>query len=68
MMSERCRQTLRGGVQCTNAAVCRFTWPGRAESFVCETCMPKLRDIARVMELPLELIPLPPNTPEKPKP
>lgn len=43
---------------CTNTAAFRFTWPGRDEAGICDTCAPKLRGVAEALGLPLQLIPL----------
>lgn len=43
---------------CKNTAIYRYTWPGRDESFICEEHASKLLDIANVMGLYLQLIPL----------
>lgn len=44
--------------QCEAAAAYRYTWPGRDESFICETHSEKLRMVANAMGLPLQIIPL----------
>lgn len=46
---------------CGCVAIARFTWPGRAESFICGGHEPRLAAVAAVMGLPLQIIPLSPS-------
>lgn len=48
-------------MKCEMTAVGRFTWPGRAESFICAGHEPKLVGLAQAMGLPLEVIHLTPE-------
>ena len=43
---------------CENEAAYRFTWPGRDESFVCESHAAWVRRVATAMGLHLQLIAL----------
>lgn len=47
-MSEKCKEPARF----------RFTWPGRDETLICETHLPKLRAVAQALGLHLQIIPL----------
>jgi hypothetical protein len=44
-------------VQCGNDASYRYTWPGRDESFICESHSEKLRAVIRAMGLYVQLAP-----------
>lgn len=44
--------------RCKNKAKYRFTWPGKDESFICETCSIKLLGIASAMGLYVQIIPI----------
>lgn len=56
-LCQQYRQALRLG-RCTNRASFRYTWPGRTESTVCQTCSHKLRNVAAAMGFALELMPV----------
>ena len=43
---------------CTNEGSHRFTWPGRDEAVICDTCLPKLRGVANAMGLYLQVRPM----------
>jgi hypothetical protein len=51
-----------GTTLCTHPAAYRCTWPGRDEVGVCEEHAAKLRAVASVMGLHLQLIPVAPGT------
>lgn len=52
-----CQQQRIAGGRCTNRSAFRFTWPGRTESTICQTCVHKLRNLAAAMGLELQLLP-----------
>ena len=43
---------------CTNKAAYRFTWPGENEAGICNAHVETIKNIARAMGLPLQVIPL----------
>lgn len=43
-------------MKCDAQAVFRYTWPGKAESFICAGHAPKLRKIAEAIGCPVEFI------------
>jgi hypothetical protein len=47
---------------CSNQGSYRYTWPGKDEAHICETCAPKLRRVAQAIGLHVQLIPLEPAT------
>lgn len=59
---KRCGQQLNGGEQCPCVASYRYTWPGRAEAFICGECVPKLRAVAAALGCYVQIaeLPLPP--------
>lgn len=40
---------------CGNPVIFRFTWPGRDESVICNTCAPKLKATANALGFALQL-------------
>jgi hypothetical protein len=49
-------------VDCGAPAAHRYTWPGRDESFICETHSKGLLAVASAMGLYLQLLPAPEGT------
>lgn len=44
--------------QCKNQATLRFTWPGRDESYICNSCADKADAVAQAMGLHLQFLPV----------
>ena len=42
--------------KCTNPALFRYTWPGKDESFSCLEHSVQIKEIAKAIELPLQMI------------
>ncbi len=49
-------------MECKNTAAYRYTWPGKDESYICEDHAGQLMNLANVMGLYLQFLPLPENT------
>lgn len=49
---------LCGSVNCRNYASDRYTWPGKDEAAICQSCAGKLRGVANAIGLHVQLIPL----------
>jgi hypothetical protein len=47
-----------GSKDCANYASHRYTWPGKDEAAICESCAGKLRGVANAIGLHVQLIPL----------
>lgn len=45
-------------LNCKNPGAYRYTWPGKDEAHICETCAPTLCNVAVCIGLHVQLIPL----------
>jgi hypothetical protein len=43
--------------QCEKQATLRYTWPGRDESYICDSCADKLDAVAQSIGLHIQLLP-----------
>jgi hypothetical protein len=44
--------------RCGNQATLRYTWPGRDESYICDSCADKLDAVAQAIGLHIQLLPI----------
>lgn len=54
---KRCSQIVEGE-PCPCVGAYRYTWPGRAEAFICGEHVPKLRAVAAALGLTLQIVAL----------
>ncbi len=62
----QCGQMLDDNMRCPCFASYRYTWPGRAEAYICGECVGQLRRIAAAMGLPLQIVDMYPDTKASP--